>query len=119
MAQGSGPESIERARQLRRQQTPIEALLWKHLRAGQLAGYKFRRQHPIGKFIADFCCEEACLIVEVDGDTHAQNEAYDANRTAVIKSLGYRIIRFTNREVLGNINNVLEFILKECNSYGR
>jgi very-short-patch-repair endonuclease len=118
MARGSDPEPIERARQLRRQQTPIEALLWKRLRAGQLAGFKFRRQHPIGKFIADFCCEETKLVVEVDGDTHV-DEAYDANRTAIIQSLGYRIIRFTNREVLGNISNVLEYILKECNNCGR
>lgn len=119
MAQGSNPKSIERAKQLRRQQTPIEALLWKHLRAGQLAGFKFRRQHPINRFIADFCCEETKLVIEIDGDTHVGNEEYDIDRTKMIQSLGYRIIRFTNREVLRNIDNVLEYILNECNNCGR
>ncbi|MHB9037399.1 MAG: endonuclease domain-containing protein [Armatimonadota bacterium] len=114
MAQGSGPESIERARDLRRRQTPIEARLWKCLRAGQLDRFKFRRQHPVGRFITDFCCEEVRLVVEVDGDTHVEQEEYDEARTAHFVSLGYSVMRVTNREVLSNMAGVLEVILKEC-----
>lgn len=104
-------ESIKRARKLRNEQTPLEALLWKCVRAGQLAGYKFRRQHPIGNYIVDFCCEEAKLVVEIDGDSHALQEMYDKNRTVYMNNAGYRVMRFTNIDVSRNLENVLELSL--------
>jgi very-short-patch-repair endonuclease len=119
LVQGSDPESIKRARKLRSQQTPLEAILWKRLRAGQLGGYKFRRQHPIGGYIVDFCCEEAKLVVEVDGDSHALQEEYDENRTMFLKNTGYRVVRITNRDVSKNIDSVLELILQECKKVNR
>lgn len=114
MAHGSEHETTEYARQLRKEQTPIEAKLWKRLRASQLDGFKFRRQHPVGRFITDFCCEEAKLIVEIDGDSHAEQQEYDEARTVFLRRLGYLVIRVTNRDVLKNMDGVLEMILQEC-----
>ena len=97
---------IGRARQLRRDTTDAEALLWGHLRSRQLDGAKFVRQHPIDRYIADFCCRGARLVVELDGGQHADNTA-DEVRTRVIEANGYTIIRFWNHDVLGNIDGVL------------
>ncbi len=102
------------ARELRQPQTPAEQKLWQRLRRKQLNGYYFRRQHPIGQFIADFYCAAARLIIEVDGDTHAEQEAYDAARTAWLESRDYRVIRFTNRQVFREIEAVLTRILAVC-----
>lgn len=108
------PCMIGIARELRRQQTPIEAKLWRKLRDGQLLGFKFRRQHPIGPYVADFCCEEVRLVVEVDGNTHVDQMEYDEVRTAYLGKVGYRVMRVTNQEVLKNMDGVLEAILSEC-----
>ena len=75
-----------------------------------MAGAKFRRQVPIGPFIADFLCKELSIIVEADGGQHSDQEAYDARRTAWLESQGYRVLRFWNNEVLENIEGVLEVI---------
>ena len=98
------------ARSLRRNATDAELLLWRHLRARRLAGWKFRRQVVISPYIADFICLEARLIVEADGGQHMENAAPDAKRTVFLESRGYRVIRFWNHEILGNIEGVLEQI---------
>ena len=98
------------ARSLRRNATDAELLLWRHLRARRLAGWKFRRQVVISPYIADFICLEARLIVEADGGQHMDNATPDAKRTVFLESRGYRVIRFWNHEILGNIEGVLEQI---------
>ena len=108
------PHTLRRARELRHPQTPPEAALWSRIRSGQVAGLKFRRQHPLGRFIVDFCCPARRLVVELDGDSHADQAAYDANRTTWLTARGYGVVRFTNREVEQNLGGVLEAILAEC-----
>lgn len=100
----------QQARRLRRDATDAETLLWARLRNRQLYGAKFRRQVPIGRFIADFLCFEARLIVEADGGHHSVEA--DAERTAFLEAQGFTVIRFWNHEVLGNIDGVLETIAR-------
>jgi len=107
-------ESIqERAQALRRDQTPAEQHLWARLRRKQLYGLKFRRQHPMGRYIVDFCCISSKLIVEIDGDSHADQRAYDRERTTWLEKQGYTVIRFTNSEVAHQLDAVLEAIARE------
>src|SRR3712207_3299725 len=101
----------ERARQLRHDQTDAERLLWSKLRNRQLGGWKFRRQVPIDRYIVDFVCVDAKLVVELDGGQHAQHSDRDAARTAVLDSLGYIVIRFWNDDVIIRTESVLEEIL--------
>lgn len=101
---------LENARELRKNQTKAEAFLWQLLRNRQLNHLKFRRQHPLkAGFILDFFCAELKLGIEIDGGYHNENEQqeYDAERTKIINDYGIRIIRFTNEELLQNIENVL------------
>ncbi|WP_040397034.1 endonuclease domain-containing protein, partial [Cesiribacter andamanensis] len=111
---GAGNRQFEFARQNRKELTAAEGVLWKRLRNGRLDRYKFRRQHPLAGFIADFYCHEARLVIEVDGEVHdsAEQMQYDEERTLALKELGIRVIRFTNEEVLTNIGQVLEEIKK-------
>lgn len=104
----------DRARYLRAHDSAAEDRVWSILRAKRLAGLKFRRQHVLGRYIADFVCMPARLVIEVDGDTHSpDNEAYDAKRTESIERAGYRVIRFWNSYVLGdNDGGVTEVILE-------
>ena len=106
----------DRARQLRRDQTAVESKLWFRLRARQLAGAKFRRQYPIGPFIADFCCMEHGLVVELDGSQHVEQEAADRRRSAFLTRQGYRVIRFWDNEVIEDIEAVLQRIMDELES---
>ncbi len=108
------PPILAAARELRQPQTPAEIKLWARLRDRQLDGYKFRRQHPIGRFITDFYCAERKLVIEIDGDSHADQVEYDQARTHWLNEEGYRVIRFSNREVFGQLDAVLETILNEC-----
>jgi len=105
--------SVERARALRKVMSAPEAKLWNALRQLRALGHHFRRQVPIGKYYADFCCHRRCLVVEVDGDTHFSEEAvaYDATRDAFLRREGYRVLRVTNLDVMRNINGVLTEIL--------
>ena len=96
------------ARRLRRNQTDAERLLWFRLRDRRLRGLKFRRQMPLDRYVVDFCCESARLIVELDGGQHAQQVCQDAERTQVLESMGYLVLRFWNNDVLGNLEGVLE-----------
>lgn len=106
-----------KARNLRRRQTPAETKLWRHLRDRRLGGFKFRRQHPIGRFFVDFYCAACRLVVEIDGDSHAEQVEYDTARTQRLESRGCRVIRFTNREVCNQLEAVLEAILEKCRKW--
>jgi len=96
----------QNSRSLRREMTDAEKLLWRHLRMEQFGGHKFRRQHPLGNFIVDFVCLEAALVLEVDGGQHADHSDSDAIRTQWLETKGFRVMRFWNNEVLGNIEGV-------------
>ena len=100
------------ARELRLRQTDVERKLWARLRDRRLDGLKFRRQHPCGPFIADFVCEDAKLIVELDGSQHGEEgtAAADAERTKLLRGLGYEIFRVWNSDVNTNMDGVLNGI---------
>ena len=102
------------ARELRKAMTEIERTLWQELRRGKIPGVRFRRQVPIGPFIADFLCVAAKLVVEVDGGQHADRTAYDAARSAYLERMGLRVLRFWNSEVLTNRDGVCLMILEAC-----
>ena len=99
-----------RARQLRVEMTDAERRLWSALRSRRLAGYKFRRQRPVGPFIEDFVCIKHRLIIEADGGQHADNHA-DEHRAAWLERRGWRIMRFWNNDILGNTEGVQLAIL--------
>ena len=109
-------EAVKRVRTARRDATPAEQRLWSQLRSRQLHGAKFRRQVWLGPFIADFLCAEAKLIVEVGGDTHAHQAAYDERRTAWLAHEGFRLVRVTNADVMGNLDGVLEYVSSQLPS---
>ena len=106
------PEFLARIRELRQEATDAESLMWKLLRNRQLGGVKFRRQHPVGKYILDFYCFEFRLAVELDGGGHAEPSQArdDAERTQALEAQDIRVLRFWNSEVLGNPEGVLESI---------
>jgi very-short-patch-repair endonuclease len=105
-------KTVARARSLRRRLTKAEVILWRALRRGQLDGHHFRRQVPVGPYIADFACVKRKLIVEVDGATHAEDHelAHDARRSAFLKAQGWALCRVNNLEVYENLSGVLEGI---------
>jgi len=100
------------AKVLRRRMTDAETILWTQLRRDRIDGYRFRRQHPIGPFIADFACIPAKLVVEVDGVTHWSEEVfdYDRRRDAYLKALGWRVLRVQNIDIYEQLGNVVEAI---------
>ena len=104
-------EKTARARELRRQQTRAESLLWAQLRDRRLGGYKFRRQRPVGRFYADFACVEEGIIVELDGSGHDYTFDRDASRDRQLGRAGYRVLRIPNDEVERNLGGVLQTIL--------
>ncbi|WP_416760988.1 endonuclease domain-containing protein [Roseateles sp. So40a] len=97
------------ARALRSEGTRAERALWHHLRDRRFAGHKFRRQHPIGTYFADFACIEAGLVIELDGGQHGgpRDAAYDARRSAAMLTSGFHVLRFTNREAMQELEGVL------------
>jgi very-short-patch-repair endonuclease len=99
------------ARRLRKSMTRAEVLLWSSLRRDSF-GFRFRKQHPVGPYVADFACVEAKLIVEVDGATHGTDEeiAYDMRRTQRLEAAGWRVVRVWNGDVTGNLAGVLDQI---------
>ena len=105
------PLLLERARSMRHLAAPAETKLWSCLRNRQLGGMKFRRQFPIGPFIADFACIEQHVVIELDGDSHALQLKYDAERTKWLENNGYRVIRYFNHDVQHSLDSVLESIL--------
>jgi very-short-patch-repair endonuclease len=108
------PLILTRARELRQPQTPAEARLWARLQNRQLGGFKFRRQHPIGRFIVDFYCAACRLAIEIDGPSHTDQVEYDQARTAWLTDRGHHVIRFTNQDVFQRLDAALEAILEEC-----
>ena len=108
------PVIRNRARELRHPMTPMETVLWARLRDRRLEGFRFRRQHPAGHYIADFYYASAQLVIEIDGDSHTEQEHYDQHRTRWFQENGYRVVRFTNRDVVNNLEGVLEAIRMEC-----
>lgn len=105
-------EKADFARQLRRDLTPPERMLWAKLRRNQLNGFHFRRQQVIDKYIADFYCHQAALVVELDGETHDLD--YDAERDKVFAQLGIEVLRFTNSQVCRELETVVEQIYEVC-----
>ena len=108
------PVLLARARAMRGDSAPAERKLWQCLRNRQLCGYKFRRQQPLAPYVADFFCAEARLVVELDGESHGEREAYDARRTKRLTRGGLHVIRFENDDVYNFLDAVLEEILREC-----
>jgi len=98
------------ARRLRIEQTDAEHRLWSRLRGSQLEGFKFRRQHPLGPFFADFFCLEAKLVIELDGSQHADQLDRDERRTEFLRGAGYEVLRFWNYEVISEIDVVIQRI---------
>lgn len=111
------PVILKRAREMRHPQTAAEATLWGVVRRRNLQ-YRFRRQHPIDRFIVDFYCAQAKLCIELDGESHLEPEQleYDLARTEYLESLGYRVIRFNNNDVRYNINTVVDEIISKIES---
>jgi very-short-patch-repair endonuclease len=108
---GTTPEIEAAARRLRQNMTPAEQTLWQALKGRQLAGLKFRPQHPVGPFILDFYCPARKLVVELDGGVHDEQVNYDEARARQLNDYGYRVLRFRNQEVLNDLDSVLERIL--------
>ena len=101
---GATPEVRQVANGMRRSPTPAEAALWELLRGKLIANLRFRRQHPLGPFVLDFCCPSIRLVIEVDGDVHQEAEqvVLDQVRTEHLEAYGYRVLRFSNDEVLNH-----------------
>ena len=100
------------AREMRNNMTFSEVKLWNELKNGKLDGFDFGRQVNIGRYIADFCCEKAHLVIEVDGSSHIGKNEYDSERDAFLGAMGFRILRVWNGDVLNNLDGVLEEIRK-------
>ncbi|HEY9879361.1 MAG TPA: DUF559 domain-containing protein [Leptolyngbyaceae cyanobacterium] len=107
---------LTQARELRKNQTPAEEVLWQCLRNRQLGGLKFRRQHNIGQYIADFYCHQARLVIEVDGEVHNTQRERDADRDQWMINNGFSVLRFRNDEVFNNLPIVLAKILQTAAS---
>ncbi|WP_298019733.1 endonuclease domain-containing protein [uncultured Parasphingopyxis sp.] len=104
------PRNTERARSLRNAATPAERTLWKYLNRSRLGGHKFSRQMPIGPYFADFLCRAEKLVIEIDGFSHDGRQPSDRRRTRELESQGYMVMRFTNDDVLDNIDGVVRSI---------
>ena len=112
----ANPDLFEKAKDLRKNMTPAELKLWEYIKDNQILGLRFRRQHPIDIFIADFYCHQIKLVIELDGGIHTkpENREYDENRTAELERLGIAVIRFKNEEVMENIERVVSQLNKVC-----
>jgi very-short-patch-repair endonuclease len=114
--QWAEPAKRERAKELRRAETPEEAALWQRLRRNQLRGLHFRRQQVVDGFIADFYCHEAGLIVELDGAGHAERMPYDQERDQILAARQLKVVRLKNSEIRTDLEGVLDRILTEAAS---
>ena len=110
----------ERARVMRKNPTPAERILWRRLRRKQIGGFHFRRQHPISRFIVDFYCAAARLVIEIDGSIHdaAEQREYDAARQAHLEEIGLRVLRFSNAQVIRETDAVVEAIAESVGCMG-
>ena len=105
------PVGIDKAKRLRRDMTPPERAMWRVLRAHRLQDWKFSRQVSVEPYVIDFAARRERLGIELDGDSHATTEQYDSNRTAFLERQGWRIVRFTNRDILSNPEGVGQSIM--------
>jgi very-short-patch-repair endonuclease len=112
MTHRTDPQTFRHARDLRKNQTETEEILWQAIRLKQINGIKFRRQHAIGPYIADFCSPSHKLVIEVDGSPHLEQKDYDAQRLAYLKSKGYKVLHFWNNEVMNDLDGVIERIIQ-------
>jgi len=110
----TSPELRQRAKELRKRMTSAERTLWSRLRGHQLGGLKIRRQHPLGRFIVDFYCTDARLVLEVDGGIHDRLVERDAARTEYLEQRGFGVIRIRNEDIEQNLEKVLAEILAVC-----
>ena len=108
------PNLVELARKLRHDMTPAEQILWRELRGRRFQGWKFRRQHVVGPYIADFYCPQIQLLIELDGKTHIGNEEHDGERQEVLEGMGNTVLRFLNPDVYDEKEAVLELIFNVC-----
>jgi very-short-patch-repair endonuclease len=116
MYYGAKPKTFAAAKLLRNNMTSCEKILWDRLNHKQICGLRFRRQHPINFFIADFYCHEARLVVEIDGEIHTQQRDYDDGRSAEMERYYIKVIRFTNSDVENKIEDVIKVIENEVKS---
>ena len=116
--QGASAKIFRNANELRKASTNAENLLWQQLRSRKLDGLKFRRQHPVNNYVADFYCREKQIVIEVDGGVHNEKEQkeYDEGRTVDLNNMGIRVIRFTNDEVEKEMGIVLKKIIDFVNN---
>lgn len=105
-------QGITRAKELRRDMSPPEQALWRILRAHRLQDWKFTRQVPVGPFVLDFAARRERLAIELDGDSHAEREEYDRRRTSYLEAEGWKVIRFTNLDIVHNPEGVALMILQ-------
>jgi very-short-patch-repair endonuclease len=110
----SKPKTVSQARALRKRMTKAEVVLWSRLRRQVANGMRFRRQHPVGPYVADFACIEARLVVEIDGSSHEISAVreHDRKRTEFLQSRGWRVLRVTNEDVFKRLDDVVEGILR-------
>ncbi len=103
-----------RARELRRNMTPAERILWNALRGRRFAGFKFRRQQVFGTYVLDFYCANARLTIEVDGETHLEKSKDDERRSDWLEKQGVKVLRFWNNQIYDELEAVLELLFREC-----
>jgi very-short-patch-repair endonuclease len=106
-------QTIRKARRLRGEMTRTEGMLWGRLRKRHLSGYRFRRQHPVGDYIADFACLQRRLLIEIDGPCHEDQVGDDRSRDGALRAMGFRLIRFHHWELEVDLNSVVKAIAKE------
>jgi very-short-patch-repair endonuclease len=104
-------EITANARSLRSNMTDVERILWRAIRGRQLHGNRFRRQHPIGPYIADFACLEKKCVIELDGGQHQNQTVYDENRTMFLQGQGWQVLRFWNNDALNQLDGVLSMVV--------
>ena len=109
---GATPDVFKKAKELRKLETDAERILWSKLSRNQILGLQFRRQHPLNRFIADFYCPKLKLVIEVDGNIHdiPDNVEYDKVRSEIMSEFGINVIRFTNDQIMNNIDDVINKI---------
>jgi very-short-patch-repair endonuclease len=107
-------DKLQRAKELRRQMTETEKIIWQYLRANRLNGLHFRRQQIIDGFIVDFYCYAAKLVIEIDGEVHPKQIEYDAERDKILSTRGLRLLRIKHEEVKDNLDEVLRRITLAC-----
>ena len=118
MFYGAKAHIFEKAKQLRENMTEAESIIWEFLRKNKVMGYRFKPQHPIDIFIADFYCHKLKLVIEIDGEIHKTKESirYDTSRSEEMVRLGIKVIRVMNDEVLNNLTQTKQIIIKACSN---